>query len=262
MVGWYHMRFETLAYEQRSRVFRCFARLTLRRLDWHVCVSPRLTASMPEFLPRARVISIANGFDPTLAVGKVISQETETVTVLYLSHMGEAKGWRLLLEVAERLCREFDQLRFIFHGEPAYETTLLEIEKAFGRSKGEGLNIHYGGFANESLKSVLFEEADLLCFPSLNEAFPVTIVEAMAAGLPVVASDVGGIGDAIDSGAGGILVPPGDTAALKEALRLVIADAPLRKAFGAHNRSKHAREFSQAAFWNRWSAFLKGLGLE
>ena len=70
---------------------------------------------------------------------------------------------------------------------------------------------------------------DVLAMPSLNEGFPMVIVEAMLAGIPVVATTVGGIPEIVVPGSTGMLVPPEDPAALAEALRRMAGDAQLRR---------------------------------
>lgn len=256
IIGWYHMRFETMDFERRSWLFRWFVRLTLTRVDWHVCVSPRLKSGLPAFLNQDRLCAVTNGFDVSKNIAANTDRSDVVTRILFLSHMGEAKGWRLLLGVAKMICDDCPNVEIVFHGAPAYETTRTDIEFAFSKAEIGDRKIHYGGFANEEMKEQLFATCDLLCFPSYNEAFPVTIVEAMAAGLPVVASNVGGIADAIDDGEGGFLFEPGDHVGLERGLRRLVEDEQLRVAFGEYNKIKHQREFTEQAFWTRWAACL------
>ena len=73
------------------------------------------------------------------------------------------------------------------------------------------------------------ESAGLLVLPSLAEGFGLVLIEAMAAGVPVIATDVPGIRDVVRDGITGLLVPPGDPAALAEAIRRVVEDAEFRR---------------------------------
>ncbi len=85
-------------------------------------------------------------------------------------------------------------------------------------------------------------EADIFVLPSRSEAFPNAVLEAMAAGLPIVASGVGGILELIDDGRTGLLVRPGDAEALAERLCVLMEDEALASRLGAAARNEaHAR---------------------
>ena len=86
-------------------------------------------------------------------------------------------------------------------------------------------------------------QSDVFVLSSRSEGFPVSILEAMAARLPVVATDVGGIGEAVVDGETGFLVRPGDPRALATALELLVADRELRARLGAAGRSRALRRF-------------------
>lgn len=88
--------------------------------------------------------------------------------------------------------------------------------------------------------------ADIFCLPSYREGFGQVLVEAAAAGLPVVASRIYGITDAVVEGETGLLHPPGDIAAIEAALSQLICDAPRRAAMGDQARRRVLAEFSQA----------------
>ena len=84
--------------------------------------------------------------------------------------------------------------------------------------------------------TTLLGAADVFLFPSLQEGLPVSLMEAMAAGLPCVVSSVRGSEDLIHPGEGGYLYAPGDVAGLADGLRALLSDPPLREAMGRRNR--------------------------
>ncbi|HVA39881.1 MAG TPA: glycosyltransferase, partial [Candidatus Binataceae bacterium] len=92
---------------------------------------------------------------------------------------------------------------------------------------------------------------DIFAMPSLGEGLGVALLEAMACGLPAVASRVGGIVDAVDEGRTGVLVAPGDAPALADALAHLSAEAPTRVAMGAAGRALAVERFSTASMARR-----------
>jgi glycosyltransferase involved in cell wall biosynthesis len=100
------------------------------------------------------------------------------------------------------------------------------------------------GFVPPSELGRWYERASVVAAPSRREGYGVAAREAMAWGRPVVAAAVGGLLDAVEDGATGLLVPPRDVAALRAALERLLGDAELRKRLGAAARAKAEREFS------------------
>ena len=94
----------------------------------------------------------------------------------------------------------------------------------------------------------LLAASDVFVLSSRSEGLPVSVLEAMAAELPVVASGVGGLAELVDDGATGILVPPGDEPALAQALERMVEDSELRQRFGAAGRARAESSFDLSAF--------------
>ena len=95
-------------------------------------------------------------------------------------------------------------------------------------------------------RTAFMSSLDVLVHPSLAEGTPNSVIEAMAHGVPVIASRVGGIPDIIDDESG-ILVPPGDAAALAEAMRLLAADPARRQQMGIAAKARHQKLFAPQA---------------
>jgi glycosyltransferase involved in cell wall biosynthesis len=105
-----------------------------------------------------------------------------------------------------------------------------------------------------------YRAADIFCLPSIYEGFPVAILEAMAAGLPVVSTSVSGIPEAVEAGVTGLLVEPEDAAGLTRALERLAADAELCRDMGNNARRLVRERFSIhricAAYLELWQRLL------
>jgi glycosyltransferase involved in cell wall biosynthesis len=105
------------------------------------------------------------------------------------------------------------------------------------------VHIHKGLTANSPELLRLFEAADIFVLPSFAECLAVVLMEAAAAGLPVITTDVGALCEAVQPGRSGTLMQPGDTAALRQALEALIKDTSLRHSMGREGNALAQRKF-------------------
>jgi len=123
---------------------------------------------------------------------------------------------------------------------------LLPVLKRKVSHLGLDEQVSIAGFRGDAI--ALMAAADIVVCPSLVEPFPRVGLEAMALGLPVVASAVGGIPEQVAHGETGLLFPPGDREKLAEALIKLAGDPQLRKALGDAGKQRHRTLFSEEAY--------------
>lgn len=120
----------------------------------------------------------------------------------------------------------------------------LGFYKSMAKDLGISDSVILLGWISGSEKFYELATSDVYCLPSYIEGFPMSIVEAMSLGIPVVSTAVGGIPDAIDSGNDGILIEPGDVDSLARVLITLVIDRSLNDALSSAGKSKFFANFS------------------
>jgi glycosyltransferase involved in cell wall biosynthesis len=149
----------------------------------------------------------------------------------------ERKGHHILLE-ALRNMPERDRLRIIIFGKGPQREVLERLVREMGLHE----IVRFAGFRDDLPRWM--GALDMLVHPALMEGMGISLLQASAAQVPIVASDVGGIPEAVRHGENGILVPPNDAMALRAAIRKLVQDAPLRRRMGETGRRIVTEEFS------------------
>jgi glycosyltransferase involved in cell wall biosynthesis len=193
---------------------------------------------------RDRIHLIYNGIDaghfrsaPRLPLLAQLHDEGHRV-VLNLGGLRAVKNQRLFLRVCNRLGRQFPELMFAICGDGPDRESL----EAYIDELGLGGQCRLLGF-HEDVAPVL-AGADLLIQTSDSEGLPNAVMEAMAAGVPIVSTDVGGTRELIEDRAGGLLVPAGDEEALAARVAEVLTDPALAVRLAQESLRRIREQFS------------------
>lgn len=171
-----------------------------------------------------------------------------TRAVLTVSVLRQGKGIDVLLRAAAEVGTLVPEAVFLVAGDGPSRLSL----EAEARRAGLGERVRWLGFRRDV--SALLAAADLFVLPSLDDAFPTALLEAMAAGRAAVAARTGGIPEIVDDGRTGRLVPPADARALARAVADLLLHAEERAAMGEAGRLRARGEFSSAAWVERLTA--------
>jgi glycosyltransferase involved in cell wall biosynthesis len=133
----------------------------------------------------------------------------------------------------------------------AAELDIVSASRDISIPRGAPIRVHGNVSPNSTQLSELYARADIFALPSRGESLGLVIAEAMACGLPIVATSVGGISDMVQDGHNGILVPPAKPAELVSALRTMVSDGDLRRSMGAAGRELAEKEHDAAKNWQR-----------
>lgn len=154
-------------------------------------------------------------------------------TLLFLGRLREKKGVFDLLAAFKGVVQRVPDARLVLAGDG-------DLEGARGRIAELGLlgRVELPGWVDGAQKQAMLESADALVLPSYFEGLPICVLEAMALGIPVLATRVGGVPDALDGGDCGLLVEAGDVPALTEGLVRVLTDSKARVEWRTRARRK------------------------
>lgn len=202
--------------------------------DAIIALSPRWKDSLGRMFPSARIEVVPNGVFPSEhSIGS--RSDCGELVVAYLGMIRRDKGVYDLLDAMARIkASGAYRVRLKIAGVGEHEKLDREI-----MARGIADVVEQVGWVDGLAKARLLADADVLALPSYSEGLPVSVLEAMAVGLPVVAARVGGIPDLLGDD-GGFLVEPGDVDAISDAICALAADASLRESMGRRNQREAA----------------------
>ncbi|MGH3427787.1 MAG: glycosyltransferase family 4 protein, partial [Mycobacteriales bacterium] len=232
-----------------NRASAALFRLAFRRADVVLAVSAGSAASLKDAFGVEGIVIVPNVV-PAVPDGPWKHQGGAEVTVAYLGGFAnQIKGGEVLLDALER--PEAAGLRTVLAGPGE-----LPLR---GRALVDGpALVEWRGWLAAAEKDLLLRAADIFVLPAISEGLPMALLEAMAYGLAIVATEVGGVPEAVNDGSEALLVPPEDPAALAVALGRVRGDAVTRDRLGRAAKVR-AETFSPPAVAARMSELYRNL---
>ncbi len=184
------------------------------------------------------------------AARRALGLEEDSLLLLTVARLEPRKGVDRVLQVLPELLRAFPRLRYAVVGEGRARSRW----RALSARLGVDSHVLWPGAQSDEELLLWYQAADVFVLiptpgPHEVEGFGLVFAEAAACALPAVAGDNGGVSDAVLHGKSGLIVPPEDPAALKEALSALLADRDLRREMG-RNALEHATRLRRAA--HRW----------
>jgi glycosyltransferase involved in cell wall biosynthesis len=230
----------------RASLYEHLGDLSLRYFDRVVAVSEYTKKKLIELhVPEGKIEVIHNGIDVSSFSGVEKGSLRHSLNIAedsrvagFIGRLGPEKGITYLLEAADRICRSTSGVYFILIG----EGILKEETEDFIASRGLNDRIIMLGWRKDA--TCILPDMDMLLLPSLTEGTPMVILEAMAAGVPVIASDVGGIGEIIEDSRTGLLIKPRDPVAIAESVKALLDDRGLAERISRNAASEVESRFS------------------
>ena len=200
----------------------------------------------PELWPRFKVMRC--GIDLSAFTYRNPRQSGALPTVIAVGRLSPEKGFDVLIEALATLKREGTPQRLVLVGDGPLRVSL---EAAAGKAGITDL-VEFAGELTPVEVRTRLAGADLFCLPSFSEGLPISIMEAMAAGVPVVTTSIAGIPELAEAGVTALTVPPARPDALAEALRQLAADPKLRLRLAKAARRRVEEQHDQS----RWGALI------
>jgi glycosyltransferase involved in cell wall biosynthesis len=249
----------------RVRVYEALERLSLRWMDRVVCVSHRQAARVRRAgVPAGQTVVIPNAVqaerfahpDPEYRgrLQEFFPRPPRRV-VGAAGRLSPEKGFGVLVDAAARVADADPGVGFVLFGDGPLRSQLVRQVAAAGLAE----RFLLPGFRHDLDCFLPF--LDLLVLPSFTEGMPNVVLEAFAAGVPVVATAVGGTPELIEEGKSGYLVPPGEPAALARRIRDALAAEDARRRLGRRGRERVLRQFTFAAQAERYQGLFEELGV-
>jgi glycosyltransferase involved in cell wall biosynthesis len=230
-------------------IYNRLDRMVLKRFNAIAAVSGAVKERLLQSgIAPGAVKIIANGIDVE-AFSHAVLQESvspETRTIGMVARLDLQKGFECLLLAVHKLRETFANFKVVVTGEGPDRPAIEQMIEQYGL----GSSITLAG-ARSDMPNV-YAAMDIFVLPSLNEGLPMTVLEAMAASRPVVASAVGAIPDLIQNHETGLLVMPGDPSGLRDALARLLSAPDLCRRLGAQAQEWVGRNFTAEAMAGKY----------
>jgi glycosyltransferase involved in cell wall biosynthesis len=214
-----------------------------------ILVADSLRQRLSGMVSDNKFVTIYNGVDlskfrndgPVSGLKKSLGIEDNTLLVSVFARVESLKGQKYLIEACGRISSQLPQFHLLFIGETTEQKYQYECEQVAIKWHIQD-QVTFAGHRTEVAE--IFRVTDIVVLPSLTEAFPRVVIEGMAAGKPVVTTDVGGAAEAVEDGISGFVVAPGDSVVLAEKILRLAVDRELRMTMGIAARKRVEALFS------------------
>ena len=256
-------------YDRCGVLFQRFLRLVLKRIDRVIVLAAFLLEQFGGLVQQNRLRVCYNGVDPEpFRRQQDTRSEASKVRCLFVGHLSHAKGAFDVLKAFRLAASQCPGLGLTMIGAPIRVernvTTAVPGEEQWETSLAEAVTacpgqIQVPGVVTGDDKARLFQASDIFILPSYSEAFPVSVLEAMAASMPVIVTPVGALPEVLEAGTNALFVRPGDPEQLGHAIVQLATDQNRRQRMGKANRELVDDRFTVSHFENRLIEILAEL---
>lgn len=241
-------------YNECGNTMKSFIRFVHRKVNGQIVLGNNLRPLFNWLLPDEHVYVVPNGGNFPV---NFEARNHNKIRIFYLSTFIKTKGILEVLYSAPEICKKHPNVEYVFAGE-LFDPEIKVIFEDFKKEHPD-LPVSTIGTVSGKSKIKALNDADIFVFPTYyrNEGHPWVIVEAMAAGLPVISCDHAAISESVLDGVNGYLIEKQNVKQVIEKIDILVGDKQLRDKMGAESRRLYLANFTEEKMIERLSGVFK-----
>ena len=240
--------FQSFYYEKNTERGRRLIRKTLNKAQVFVVLSSAWADFFAPIVNREKTVILENA----VLIPATPKSSYDDHNLLFLGRLCKEKGIEELLEAVMTAAQKYPDIKLYLCG--TWEDHTLK-KKAAALKK----HVRYLGWIDERQKEQYMEKCSIFVLPTYFEGQPISLLEAMAKGMSVISTEVGGIPQIVTSGQDGILISPKDVKALAESICELMDDAETKKRYGVNARVRATQFYNMSERVNELVAIYEGM---
>jgi glycosyltransferase involved in cell wall biosynthesis len=220
-------------YEKSGKFIKKYIKFIYKKTDKLIVLTQKWGEVYKQFVASYKIIVIYNSVE--VPGNNLYNPDNKFIT--FLGILGKRKGTYDLLDVIPDIIRDYPMVKFVLAGNGEIDRVNNIIQQ-----KGLEANVVVPGWINQNQKDELLRKTIIYVLPSYYEGLPMSVLEAMSYGLPVITTQVGGMSEVISNGTEGILITPGDKEALRNSILSLLSNEEIRRSL-SDNGYKKIKEF-------------------
>lgn len=232
-----------------SYCIRLFIKQVLKKVDRAIVLGENLKSVFLGIIDSEKIKVVSNGLDIEYFDKNEVSSShiQKELRVLFLGTMSKSKGFLQVLYSMPFILQRRDDVKFIFAGQQPH-AELMDTAYEFISINHLDQHVTITGLVYGDTKFELLLSSDIFVFPSEQEGQPIVILEAMAAGLPIITTDTGAISETVIDGENGYIVEKNNPRQIAEKLLTLINNDHLRQQMGFNSRKRYLQEYTAEHF--------------
>ncbi|MHA1381889.1 MAG: glycosyltransferase family 4 protein [Candidatus Helarchaeota archaeon] len=235
-------------YNSSNIIMQFIIKRTLVKIDRMIILGYSLKKIFQGLIPEEKLSIVPNGLDIKFNEKKQMNRSH--FTILFLSNFMETKGYKDVLYSVKKVINNNSNVKYKFAGSWVNDIDKLECKIVLKEEKIEKF-VEFISPIRDNEKMKLLQNVDIFLFPSYNEGHPWVIIEAMAARLPIITTDVGCLSECVINGENGFIVPKGDPDVIAEKIIYLLSHPAIRRRMGYKSREYYEQNFTERHFVQR-----------